>query len=272
MMKNFRYLLLRRLTQISLLVLYVGANVWGWKILQGNLSSSSVFEIVPLSDPYAVLQIAVTGATMGMDILIGAIIITLFYGVIGGRGFCAWVCPINMITDAAAWLRRRFRLSDLQKRFYMSRSLRYWILGLSLVLSVLMGVAAFELISPISMAHRGLVFGMGMGGGALIVIFLFDLLVHENGWCGYICPLGATYSLLGKFSLIRVRHDAPKCTDCRDCITVCPEKEVLFMINKSSESVLMGECTNCGRCVDVCQEDALGFSIRSGLKQPKGEK
>ncbi len=42
MMKNFRYLLLRRLTQISLLVLYVGANVWGWKILQGNLSSSSV--------------------------------------------------------------------------------------------------------------------------------------------------------------------------------------------------------------------------------------
>jgi len=88
-MKNYRYLLLRRLTQITLLVLYVGANVWGWKVLQGNLSSSSVLGVVPLSDPYAVIQIAVTGASVGMDILLGALIVTLFYGVIGGRAFCS---------------------------------------------------------------------------------------------------------------------------------------------------------------------------------------
>ncbi|HEX5624302.1 MAG TPA: quinol dehydrogenase ferredoxin subunit NapH [Sulfuricurvum sp.] len=270
-MKHYRYLFFRRLTQIGLLVLYVGANVWGWKILQGNLSSSTLLGTIPLSDPYAVVQIAVTGASLGMDIIIGALIVSVFYAIVGGRAFCSWVCPINMITDAAAWLRRTFKLSELQKRFYMSRSLRYWILALSLILSAVMGVAAFELISPISMAHRGLIFGMGMGGGALIVIFLFDLLVHENGWCGYVCPLGATYSLLGKFSFIRVYHDAPKCTDCRDCITVCPEKEVLHMINRSSESVVMGECTNCGRCVDVCQESALKFSIRSFTKQPKDE-
>lgn len=268
-MKHYRYLLLRRFTQFAILLLYIGANAWGWKILHGDLSASSVFGTVPLADPYAVLQIAVTGATLGMDILLGAMIIVLFYGIIGGRGFCSWVCPVNMITDTAAWLRRKMKLSEIQKRFYISRSVRYWILGLSLILSAVMGVAVFELISPVSMAHRGAVFGMGMGGGALAVIFLFDLLVHENGWCGYICPLGASYSLIGRFSLIRVHHNAEKCTDCRACITVCPEKEVLHMINKSSESVLMGECTNCGRCIDVCQESALEFSIRSTEKQPK---
>lgn len=268
-MKHYKYLLLRRLTQITILVLYIGANVWGWKILRGDLSASSLMGKIPLADPYAVVQIAVTGATLGIDIILGALIVSLFYGIIGGRAFCSWVCPINMITDTAAWLRRKMKLSEIQKRFYMNRSLRYWILGLSLILSAVMGVAAFELISPVSMAHRGAVFGMGMGSGALVVIFLFDLLVHENGWCGYICPLGASYALISKFSLIRVRHNADKCTDCRDCITVCPEKEVLHMINKSSESVLMGECTNCGRCVDVCREDALGFSIRSTEKQPK---
>lgn len=268
-MKHYRYLLLRRFTQFAILLLYIGANAWGWKILRGDLSASSVFGTVPLADPYAVLQIAVTGATLGMDILLGAMIIVLFYGIIGGRGFCSWVCPVNMITDTAAWLRRKMKLSEIQKRFYISRSVRYWILGLSLILSAVMGVAVFELISPVSMAHRGAVFGMGMGGGALAVIFLFDLLVHENGWCGYICPLGASYSLIGRFSLIRVHHNAEKCTDCRACITVCPEKEVLHMINKSSESVLMGECTNCGRCIDVCQESALEFSIRSTEKQPK---
>jgi len=271
-MKYYRFLIMRRITQISIMVLYIGANIWGWKILQGNLSASSLFGFIPLADPYAVVQIAVTGASLGMDILLGALIVSLFYGVIGGRGFCSWVCPVNIISDTAAWLRRKLKLSELQKRFYISRALRFWIMGLGVVLSAVMGVAAFELISPVSMAHRGFVFGMGMGSGALAVIFLFDLLVHENGWCGYICPLGATHALIGRFSLIRVYHDAPKCTDCRDCITVCPEKEVLYMINRSSESVLMGECTNCGRCVDVCQESALEFSIRSFTKQPKDEK
>ena len=271
-MKHVKYLVMRRLSQLSILYLYFGANVWGWKVLQGDLSASLFMGKIPLADPYAVAQIALTGATMGMDILLGALIVALFYGIIGGRGFCSWVCPINIITDMAAWLRRKMKFAEIQKRFYLSRLLRYWILGLSLVLSALMGVAVFELISPISMAHRGVIFGMGMGGGALMVIFLFDLLVHEHGWCGYICPLGASYALMSQFSLIRVHHDANKCTDCRDCITVCPEKEVLFMINRSSESVLMGECTNCGRCVDVCCEEALEFSIRSHLKQPKDEK
>lgn len=266
---KYRYLFARRIVQITIMVLYVGANLLGWTLLQGDLSASLVLKTIPLADPYAVAQMFAAGAAVGMDVLMGALIITLFYGVLGGRGFCSWVCPVNMITDLANWLRRRLGLASIQKRFYMDRNLRYWILGLSLILSFAMGVAAFELISPISMAHRGLVFGMGMGGGALVVIFLFDLLVHENGWCGYICPLGATYSLIGKFSLIRVAHDAEKCTDCRSCITVCPEKEVLHMINKSSESVLMGACTNCGRCIDVCQEDALNFSIRSTEKQPK---
>lgn len=271
MMKHYRYLLMRRLTQIAIIVLYVGANLWGWKILQGDLSASKLMEIVPLADPYAVLQIVCTGATLGMDIILGALIVAVFYGIVGGRAFCSWVCPVNMITDSAAWLRRKMKLSEIQKRFYINRSIRYWILALGLILSAVMGVAAFELISPVSMAHRGIIFGMGMGGGALAVIFLFDLLVHENGWCGYICPLGASYALIGRFSFIRVHHDANKCTDCRECITVCPEKEVLHMINRSSESVLMGECTNCGRCIDVCQDNALGFSIRSQLKQPKDE-
>ena len=264
-----KYLLMRRFVQIGILILYFGANAYGWKILQGDLSGSLLFDLIPLGDPFAVIQMLIAGAALAADILVGAVIIAVFYTIVGGRAFCSWVCPINMVTDLANWLRRRLGIAQVQKRVYMSRSIRYWVLGLSLLLSAVMGVAAFEMISPISMAHRGLVFGIGFGGGALLVIFLFDLFVHENGWCGHICPLGGFYSLLGKFSLIRVKHNAENCTACMKCKEVCPEKEVLFMIAKSSESVLKGECTNCGRCIDVCSDDALGFSIRSQLKTPK---
>ena len=103
-------------------------------------------------------------------------------------------------------------------------------LGLSLIISFALGITAFEFISPISMVHRGLVFGLGFGLSAMIVIFLFDLLVLKNGWCGHICPLGGFYSLIGKFSLIRVNHDSESCTNCMKCKEVCPEMQVLWMI------------------------------------------
>ncbi|MFT8144368.1 4Fe-4S binding protein, partial [Salmonella enterica subsp. enterica serovar Enteritidis] len=59
------------------------------------------------------------------------------------------------------------------------------------------GIAAFELVSPIGILHRGVIFGMGMGGAAVLSIFLFDLFAVKNGWCGHVCPLGGFYSLIG---------------------------------------------------------------------------
>ncbi len=259
---SYRYMIARRVTQIGLLVLYFGANAWGWTILMGNLSSSKIFGVIPMSDPYAALQMLVAGAVMATDLLIGVAVATVFYLLIGGRAFCSWVCPINLITDAAALLRRVLQLDRVQDRTKVSRNMRYWILALSLIISAIMGITAFEFISPISMVHRGIVFGLGFGWAAMLIIFLFDLFVLKNGWCGHVCPLGGFYSLLGKFSLIRVQHTEENCTLCMKCKTVCPEHQVLHMIGKKSLPVLSGECTNCARCIEVCDDDALNFSIR----------
>lgn len=267
---NYRYLILRRFTQISLLVLYFGANAWGWKMLQGNLSSSLILGKIPMSDPFAALQMLAAGAVMATNLLVGVVVVTLFYFLIGGRAFCSWVCPINIVTDTANWTREKIGMNKLKGvKQPASRSIRYWMLGLSLVISAIMGVTAFEFISPISMVHRGLVFGIGFGWAAVLIIFLFDLFVLKNGWCGHICPLGGFYSLLGKFSLIRVQHSEENCTLCMKCKKVCPENQVLHMIGKESLPILSGECTNCARCIEVCDDDALGFSIRNMAKNKK---
>ena len=270
--KHYRFLILRRITQITIMLLYIGGNIWGWKMLQGNLSSSMVLGTIPLSDPFAALQMFSAGAVMATNILVGAAIITTFYLVVGGRVFCSWVCPVNMITDAANYIRRVSGLNQIQKRQPATRNMRYWVLALSLILSYILGVTAFEFISPISITHRAIIFGLGFGWAAMLVIFLFDLFILKNGWCGHICPLGGFYSVLGKFSLIRVDHNEEKCTVCMKCKEVCPEKEVLFMVGKSSEQVLMGECINCGRCVEVCDDDALNFSIRKFIQEKQNVK
>jgi ferredoxin-type protein NapH len=262
-----RYLIARRITQITILFLYFAANAWGWNILAGNLSTSVLFETIPLSDPFAVIQILATGAVVTGDILIGAIVILLFYSVVGGRAFCSWVCPVNMITDLAAWLRRKLKIERVT---WISRKVRYFVFVLTIVLSFVFGLAAFEFISPIGIFTRGVIFGFGMGIGLLIAIFIFDLFVVKNGWCGHICPLGAFYSMISRWSIFRVFYDKDKCTMCMECKNVCPEKDVLHMVGHRSEFITLGECTLCGRCIDVCNDNALYFKFRrSGKNEEK---
>jgi ferredoxin-type protein NapH len=129
-------------------------------------------------------------------------------------------------------------------------------------------VAAFEFVSPISMLHREIIFGAGMGFSAAFGIFLFDLLAIKHGWCGHLCPLGGFYALLGRAALLRVRFDKHTCTKCGECARVCPEPQVLNLKEAWENGlVASGECTNCARCISICPEDCLSFDLRPLIKQ-----
>ncbi|MDH4128488.1 MAG: quinol dehydrogenase ferredoxin subunit NapH [Spirochaetota bacterium] len=256
-----RYSIARRMTQISIIIFYILANTYGLKLLEGNLSSSILLDTVPLSDPFAVLQIFAAGVIVSANALIGAAIIFFLYAIFLGRAFCGWVCPMNIVTDTANWIRHKLKI-DIQY-IIITRNTRYWILGLTLILSVILGVGAFEYISPISILHRGLIFGMGLGWTIVSAVFIFDLLILKEGFCGHICPLGAFNSLISRFSLIRVNHNANKCTQCMECVAICPEKQVLSVVtDKINSPILSGECTNCARCVEVCEDNAMKWGLR----------
>ena len=266
-----RYLILRRITQFTILFLYFGANAYGWKILVGNLSYSKLFNTIPLADPYVFLQMVFAGAVISSDLIIGVLIITLFYGLIAGRAYCSWVCPVNLITDLAAFVRRK---THHEKDNIISamkiKKFRYAFMIFLLLFSTAIGAAAFEFISPIGMFTRAVAFTLGFSWVWLLTIFIFDAFVLKNGWCGHICPLGATYSLIGSKSIIRVYHTKENCTNCGNCLAICPEQQVLSpVINKKSDYINGIECTNCGRCIEVCNDNALKFTLR--LNKQKGE-
>lgn len=261
----WRYLILRRLTQFLVILLFFATAHWAWSLfgaplISGNLSASSLVGLIPLADPFAVLQILFTRHVLATEVLVGAAIVLVFYALVGGRVFCSWVCPVNPVTDLAGWLRNKLGLSNA---LHLNRNLRYYVLVLSLVLALVTGLAAFEWVSPIAMLHRELIFGIGMGLIGVGGIFLFDLMVVRHGWCGHLCPLGAFYSIVGRAAQIRIRFDERSCTRCGECIRVCPEPQVLNLNQAARKGlVTSGECTNCGRCVPVCPEDSLSFDLR----------
>ncbi|KAA3610193.1 MAG: quinol dehydrogenase ferredoxin subunit NapH [Calditrichaeota bacterium] len=259
---NNRFLYSRRIVQISVLLLLVSGNVLGWTILRGDLSFSEMFEIVPIADPFAVLQMFFAGSVIAVDLIIGSIIVLVLYGLVLGRTFCSWICPLNMITDLAAKLRTWIDKNKPGGKITISRNIRYWLIGLTLILSFVFNVAAFEMISPISILHRGIIYGFGLGWTLILAVFLFDLVAIKDGFCGHICPLGGFYSFISKYARLKVLHNHVACTSCMDCKIVCPEVPILKQIGKESGFILSGECTNCGRCIEVCPDDALRFKIR----------
>ena len=259
-----KWLLLRRLSQLGFLGLFLLGPFAGIWIVKGSLSASETLGFLPLTDPLIILQSFIAGHTIAVKALIGALLVITLYVLAGGRAYCSWVCPINMITDAAAWLNRRL---DLKKSFNLSRSVRYWLLAAILVMAYMTSTIIWEWINPVTIFQRGLLFGMGLGWIMAGAILFFDTFVVKRGWCGHLCPVGAFYSLLGFVSILRVKaKQREQCTDCMDCFTVCPEPQVIRPALKgdehSSPVILSNNCINCGRCIDTCPHNVFQFSKR----------
>lgn len=263
-LRAHKWLLLRRLSQLGILALFLAGPWFGVWVVKGNLSSSLTLDLLPLTEPFLLLQQLAAGHWPYREALIGGGIVLAFYLLVGGRMFCSWVCPVNLVSDAAAWLRRRLGLKGGK---VPSANTRYWLLGFVLLAALATGTLAWEWVNPVSMLHRGLIFGFGLAWGLVGGIFCYDLLIAPRGWCGHLCPQGAFYALLGRRALLRISADRrAACNDCMDCFAVCPEPQVirpaLKGVGQDHPLVLDADCTTCGRCVDVCGKDVFRITTR----------
>ena len=149
-----------------------------------------------------------------------------------------------------------------------------------LVTALASGTMVWELVNPVTIVFRGLVFGVGLAWAVALAVLLFDLFVSDRGWCSRLCPVGAFYSLLGHTALVRVGAiERQACNDCMDCYAVCPEPQVIPPVLKgesgSGPLILAANCTNCGRSIDVCAPRVFAFCNRLKFDlggQPQGSK
>lgn len=257
-----RWLILRRMSQLSVLGIFLLGPVFSIWIIKGNMSASLILDVLPLTDPFVFLQTLFSRHLVELNLVFGALLVSLFYLIVGGRVYCSWVCPINIVTDLADWLRRSLYIKT---QLSFSRYTRYAFLVAIMLLAFSSGILIWELFNPVTMLQRELIFTMGVSGVLVTAIFILDAFVSRRAWCGHLCPMGAFYSLLGRYSLLKVNTlNRENCNDCMDCYVVCPEPQVIkpALKGKHDSSILIhsGLCTNCGRCIDVCAKDV--FSIK----------
>ena len=262
-----RWLIARRLTQLGFFAAFATGPWIGLWITKGTLAASLTLDVLPLTDPLVALQSLLARHIPETSALIGVGIVLVAYLIVGGRTYCSWVCPINPITDAATWTRRRLGLD--MKPWRLSRDTRLYVLAAVLVAAALTGTIAWELVNPITTLHRGLLFGLSWGALSALAIFALDVLVAPNAWCGHLCPVGAFYGVLNTRAALRVSASKRAlCDDCMDCYAVCPEMHVISPALKGARSgagplILSRDCTSCGRCIDVCPERVFRFAFRT---------
>ncbi len=270
----------RRIIQFYTFLLY-NANLKGYingTIFKGNSKYACVPGMNCYSCPGAVaacplgaLQNALTASKTTTAYYVFGII--ALFGLILGRMICGFFCPVGLGQE----LLYKIKTPKIGKSKYtrLLSYFKYLILIVIVVAIPLMFSAVgatvpgfckficpagtFEgglglILNPLNQSgSRNLLAMLGpiftWKFAVLCVIIVASVLLYRP-FCRFLCPLGAIYGFFNGISLIGVKLDDNKCTDCGLCIQHC---------KMDVKHVGDHECINCGECISVCPAKAISW-------------
>ncbi|MCR5503260.1 MAG: 4Fe-4S binding protein [Lachnospiraceae bacterium] len=186
----------------------------------------------------------------------------LLFGILFGRVICGFLCPFGLIQE----LLHRIPFPKIGKS-RATRAFSYLKYVILLVFVILIPViklvpgfckyicpaGTLEAGIPLILLDRGLRSRIGwLFSWKVFVLALCILLclLFYRGFCRFLCPLGAIYSLFNPVAFFGIRVDREKCTGCNACIRICP-----MDTGKAGDH----ECIHCGACRSVCPEGAIAY-------------
>jgi len=117
----------------------------------------------------------------------------------------------------------------------------------------------YQFLKATLLPFKPLVYLMPFLTLALFALLVAAERVDRRFWCRALCPLGALYGLLARYSLLR-RRPAALCPDCGDCAGIC--KMSAFSAGEPARH-LGAECQLCLSCLAQCQEGRISFTWRA---------
>ena len=277
--KSFTFTIVRHIVQVIVLavflvpVFFAGWSLFGGTVggdnamgtpadvfFYGSLSSSSIFGI-NLLDPFAFLQYVVASKSLALNALLAVLPVLVFYGLIRGRAFCGWTCPVNLLLEIIDWIRLKLKIKVEER--VLPRHAKVYVAAGVLVLSLVLSFPVFEALSPISFINKGLIFGSLVGGITLLAVILVELFWGHRVWCRALCPLGGFYEVVGKVGLLNVAIDNEACIGCNKCKKACLCDPEILDAPVAGEDVIVraGDCMLCGKCIEACPVEALSIKI-----------
>ena len=188
-------------------------------------------------------------------------------GLLAGRVFCGWACPMGAVQDLLGRIPklRAFKLPRFGRADRVLKALKYAMLLLAIVgfyalnqrfAIPVRGHADWSFdaarVSWLTYDTFSRVRVLLIVGGVVLAVIV------TRAWCRYLCPLGALLALGNRISLFRLRRDKALCSGCdkypRECRTYTTPGTA--------------DCVLCGDCIEGCPRNAIGFAVgRRGREQ-----
>ena len=227
-------------------------------------------------------------AVMALNIvvIVGLLVLTLLMG----RIYCSVICPLGIMQDLLARLRRKKNKYSYSREV---RWLRYPVLVVFLVAAVAGLGSLMQLLAPYSSFGRiatMVLQPLWMLGNnvlgflaeradsyafytvdvwmkslpvlivALVTLAVLVVLAWRGGrtYCNTICPVGTLLSFVARFSLLKIRFDEEKCRNCSMCTRNCKAS----CIDYKTHTVDYSRCVVCGNCISHCKFGALKYGVK----------
>ena len=185
----------------------------------------------------------------------------LIFGATLGRTVCGWLCPFGLILDVV----NKACIHKYEPPNWL-RAFKYvYVIGLVVMAILTLTIfycRYFCFGAMLGIFHYWLTwntvswFWLFYHLGVFAAYITFSYYTHGRAWCRYFCPLGGMLGLFAPFSLIKIKHDWKWCTDCKECVRICP----MGVDPRKQDLMFKMECINCGRCISACSAGSLEFS------------
>ena len=231
----------------------------------------------------AKIQLLPAVMALNVVVIVALAVLTLVFG----RIYCSVICPLGILQDVLARLRRKKNKYSYSKEV---RWLRYpmlvlgvgcWVLGVGSVVQLLAPYSAFGRIAtmvlqPLWMLGNNVLGFLAERADsyafytvdvwmkslpvliiALATLIVLAVLAWRGGrtYCNTICPVGTVLSFLARFSWLKIRFDEEKCRNCSMCSKNCKAA----CIDYKTHSVDYSRCVVCGNCIESCKFGALKY-------------
>ena len=234
----------------------------------------------------AKLQFVPAFLALNVFVVMALIVLTLLLG----RVYCSVICPLGILQDIIAWVRRRIVRKkysfSLEKKWLRRAILLLFIVSMALSATGIVakliepysafGRIASNLFAPIwqwgnnalaaaaESADSYLFYSTEVyvrNGVTLAVAAVSFIVIAILAWrggrtyCNTVCPVGTFLGFFSRFALLKPIINSEKCINCKACETKCKAS----CIDLANHKIDHSRCVACMDCIDACRKDALTY-------------
>lgn len=257
----------RRIVQLVSLVA-LNSNIWalGERGLCVPVMNCEACAVAWLGCPVGMMARSISY----IEFPLAAFLCVIGIGLLVGRFFCGWVCPMGLLFD----MLYKIRVPKIKiPAFFGWFKYAFLILSVGVVAYVFgenyeftklffcnfCPTAALDVVLPEMIMNQDYYMDSGrIFRFSVLAVVLILSMVNHRSFCKVMCPIGAMIAVTNKFSLLSLKLDKNTCIECKKCNSACP-MDVSVMESKERGKPFSRdlECIECLNCEQSCPVDAI---------------